>query len=248
MKTLLQHQVWTKLLAVIFSLSFLLPLSVAEARRIKFNVPEDLKPAPGRREAAASREEDSSCIINNQRLVAIVPQSNVGLTTQANPMFFFYVPKTSASALELVVQDNNKFIRQTYKPSTKSGIVAIPLTQLSLEEGKQYKWYFSIVCDQKARSRDKVVNGAIKRIANPQLMKKLENATPTERVNLYAEAGVWQDSLASLVQLLSSRPNDSELKADWEALLKAEGVKLDKVAPELLKEPLLQGEDAPQPI
>jgi hypothetical protein len=61
---------------------------------------------------------------------------------------------------------------------------------------------------------------------------------------LYANAGIWQDSIATLARLRTSRPNDPELKADWEALLKTEGTELAEV----VSAPFLQGEEAPQLI
>ncbi|MUG95302.1 DUF928 domain-containing protein [Scytonema sp. UIC 10036] len=245
MNTFLQRRLLTKSLAAVFGLSFLIPFTAAEAR-IRFNAPTNIG-VPGRRVPAGSRE-NNSCLSGNKKLTAIVPQSNIGLTTVAKPVFFFYIPpQTSNATLELVVQDENKrFFKQTYKPSGKAGFVDLPLTATSLEVGKEYRWFLSVICDREKRSSDKVVRGAIKRIQpEPQLMAKIKNATSQERVALYAQAGIWQDSLATLAQLRFSRPHDAQLKADWETLLTAEGVGLD---PELVNEPLLKGQEAPQPI
>jgi hypothetical protein len=51
---------------------------------------------------------------------------------------------------------------------------------------------------------------------------------------LYAEAGLWLDTIASLADLRNASPNDSSLVTDWEDLLKA--VNLGTVA----KEPLIK--------
>jgi hypothetical protein len=191
---------------------------------------------------------EHNCLAANQRLVAIVPKSNIVLTTSGNPSLFFYVPQTSAPQIQMVVQDqdnNQKFVKQTYTPSGKGGIVSIPLTATTLEVGKEYHWFFSVICNPKERSMDKVVNGSIKRInPEPQLLTKLKDATPKERVNIYAASGIWGDSLANLAQLLSSSPNDPDLKADWKELLTAEGVNLDKESAGLVNEPLLPQNEA----
>ena len=247
MKTFLQDRSLTAatLTAILGLSSVLIAFTPAEARII-FKAPASLG-VPGRRVAGAARDSQCSADAGSKRLTAIMPQGNVGLTTVANPVLFFYVPKTSTQAqLELVVLDENKsniVTKQYYKPSAKAGVVSIPLTTASLEVGKQYRWSFSVICDAKARSHDRVVEGAIKRIRpEAQLTTQIKNASPQELVNFYAQAGIWQDSIATLARLRMSRPSDPELKADWESLLKTEGTELADV----VTAPLLRGEEAPQ--
>ncbi|MBW4669637.1 MAG: DUF928 domain-containing protein [Cyanomargarita calcarea GSE-NOS-MK-12-04C] len=243
MKILVEHRMKKKFLAATLGLSFLIPFSSAEAR-IKFNAPTNLG-VPGRRVAGGARKQQDSCISRGELkpLTALVPKSNVGLTTAANPVLFFYIPQTSRP-LELVVQDENqKSFKQTYKSSGKAGIVGLPLTKTSLKVGSSYRWFLSVVCNPTERSNDRVVDGTIKRIQPSELLTKLNNATPTQRVNIYAEAGIWQDSLATLAALRLSNPNNAQLKSDWTTLLSAESVGL---RPEST-EPLLQGREAPQP-
>ncbi|NEU75640.1 DUF928 domain-containing protein [Hassallia byssoidea VB512170] len=243
MKSLYKQRLWAKLLFVVFGLSFLIPFTTAEAR-ITFKAPEGLQ-APGRRTAGGSRApQEKSCSSGQNPLTAVVPNSNIGRTTQANPTFFFYVPQTSAT-LELVLQDRDKEYKQTYKSSEKGGIVSFPFNQASLEVGKVYRWSFSIVCNPKERSKDKFVEGAIMRVkTEPQLASKLATASPQESANLYAEFGIWQDSVASLAKSLSSNPNNAELKAEWQALLSSKSVGLDN----LVNEPLLPGQLKPEVI
>jgi hypothetical protein len=243
MKILVEQKLWSKSLAAILGLSFLIPFSSAEAG-IKFNAPTDLG-VPGRRVAGGARKEQDACISKGQLkpLTALVPKSNLGLTTAANPVLFFYIPPTS-QPLELVVQDGNKkILEQTYKSSGKAGVVGLPLTKNSLKVGSSYRWFLSVVCNQEERSNDRVVNGTIKRIQPSDLLAKLNKATPTQQVNIYAEAGIWQDSLATLAALRLSSPNNAQLKSDWTTLLSAEGQDLARVS----TEPLLRGREAPQP-
>lgn len=242
MKSLYKQRLWAKLLFVVFGLSFLIPFTAAEARII-FKAPEGLQ-APGRRIAGGSRSpQEKNCSLGQNPLTAIVPNSNIGLTTQANPTLFFYIPQTSAT-LELVLRDQDKEYKQTYKSSEKGGIVSIPFNK-ALEVGKEYRWSLAIVCNPEQRSKDKFVQGAIKRVkTEPQLASKLATATPQERANLYAQAGIWQDSLASLAQSLSSNPSNAELKAEWQALLTSKSVGLNN----LVSEPLLPDKQKPQVI
>jgi hypothetical protein len=243
MKSLYKQRLWAKLLFVVFGLSFLIPFTAAEAR-ITFKAPEGLQ-APGRRVAGGSRApQERNCSSGQNPLTAVVPNSNIGLTTQANPTFFFYIPQTSAT-LELVLRDQDKEYKQMYKSSEKGGIVSIPFNKTPLEVDKVYRWSLSIVCNPKERSKDKFVEGAIVRVKTvAQLASKLATASPQERANLYAEAGIWQDSLASLAQSLSDNPSNAELKAEWQALLTSKSVGLDN----LVSEPLLFGQQKPQVI
>ncbi|MGI8503456.1 MAG: DUF928 domain-containing protein [Hassallia sp.] len=243
MKFFRKRRLWAKLLFIVFGSSFLIPFTSAEAR-ITFKAPEGLQ-APGRRVAGGSRApQEKNCSSGQNPLTAVVPNSNIGLTTQANPTFFFYVPQTSAT-LELVLHDQDKEYKQTYKSSEKGGIVSIPFNKTSLEVDKVYRWSFSIVCNPKERSKDKFVEGAIKRVkTGEQLATKLATASPQELANLYAEAGIWQDSLFSLAQSLLSNPNNGELKAEWQTLLTSKSVGLDN----LVSEPLLPDQLKPQVI
>ncbi|WP_414581826.1 DUF928 domain-containing protein [Scytonema sp. PCC 10023] len=247
MKTFLQDRSLTAatLTAILGLSSVLIAFTPAEAR-ITFKAPTALG-VPGRRVAGAARDSQCFADTGSKRLTAIMPQANLGLTTVANPVLLFYVPKTSTQAqLELVISDENKsnvLSKQYYKPSGKAGVVSIPVTTASLEPGKQYRWSFSVICNPKARSHDRVVEGAIKRIQpGDQLATQLKNASPQQLPHFYAQAGIWQDTIATLVRLRTSRPNDPELKADWEALLKTEGTELAEV----VSAPLLQGQEAPQ--
>ena len=95
-------------------------------------------------------------------------------------------------------------------------------------------WYFSLICNPSDSTADVTKEEFIERIAlDSQLASKLEKATLREKVDLYAEAGIWQDTLTTLAQLRQENPNDSALKAEWESLLKS--VALEEVA----KEPLI---------
>lgn len=241
MKTPVKHRFWSRSVTAILGLSFLIPFAAAEAR-ITFKAPIGLG-VPGRRVAGGSRsieQKEHQCVQNqNQRVVALVPKSNVVLTTEKHPVLFFYVPQTTAQ-LELVVQDKSqKFTKQSYKPSSQGGVIGVPLNQASLEVGQEYRWFFSIICNPKERSKDQEVEGVIQRVnIEPQLSAKLNSATPNERVNIYAQAGLWQNSVADLARLLSTSPNDPNLKSDWQQLLTSEGVNLDKEVAGLANEPI----------
>jgi Domain of Unknown Function (DUF928) len=254
MITTMSQKLWLLILTPTVGFTFLLPDKIAVAQvkneplpntvgrptrtiqsgtRIRLNLPP--LGAPGRRIHDATR--GLSCLARSQRLKALLPKSNVGLTTVANPTLYVFIPQNSAAEMELAIQDENDQIiyQQKYQPSIKAGIVGLNLPPNSLAVGKTYRWNLSIICDSEDRSLDQIIQGTIKRVENPSLMKKLEQATPYERLHLYAEAGIWYDALDTLARLRYSNPNNLQLKANWEDLLTAPGVELDK---KLAQEPL----------
>ncbi|MBW4560568.1 MAG: DUF928 domain-containing protein [Mojavia pulchra JT2-VF2] len=194
---------------------------------------------PGRRIGGGTRGECSS---NAGRLMALVPENNLGLTKQAYPNFLFYLPRTATPrTVEFVLQDDKR--RSVYEANfttpSSGGVINFSLPDSAflppLTIGKKYNWYLSMICDPENRATDVVVHGWIKRVETDSVLtKKLQQTSPLGRVTLYAQAGLWQDALGTLAELKYTRPNDSQLAASWIQLLKSE--KLDAIA----QEPLLK--------
>ena len=212
---------------------------------IRTPVQRKIPPTGAERESSAPVA--SQCLQGKLPLTALIPESQIGLTTVANPALFFYVPQTSAPELELVVQNENdqNVHTQTYKSNNKAGIVRLRLPVNSLAVNKQYKWKLSLICNPQDKSQNKAVAGLVQRVLpNAQLIKKLQQATRQERAFVYAEAGVWYDALATVAQLRYLRPNNQELASDWEGLLTANSVALNQ---QIAQQPLLPQLEALQP-
>ena len=191
-------------------------------RNIQFNAPDSLG-IPVRRVSAATRG-GGSCTSSNQPIIALAPLEDPQITTFSYPTLFFYLPQTNAQTLELVLQDENQEVisKATFKTPAKSGIVSVRPANLTpeLKVGKTYRWFFSVLCDQKERSRDLVVQGSIVRLApDEKLQRDLIKADMRERANIYALSGSFTDALTNLAQLRRQRPNDADLKTDWQDLL-----------------------------
>ncbi|MBD2436782.1 DUF928 domain-containing protein [Nostoc sp. FACHB-110] len=242
MNQFLSKQLSTKIISGILGLSLLSSIAPAQAQ-IRIKLPN--LGVPGRRVPGGSRGEN--CVAKNQRLTALVPKSNLALTTVANPTLYFYIPENKATELELIIQDENdqEVYKQNYKPNGSAGVVGINLPNNTLATDKMYRWNFSIICNTQDRSLDKLVEGGIKRIENSSLMSKLEKASLQERLNIFAEAGIWQDVLDTLAQLRYSHPQDTVFKEDWESLLTSQGVEFDQ---QLAQAPLVKEQNVMQPI
>lgn len=192
---------------------------------------------PGRRESAASRS--ASCLETGLPPTPLTPRTDLQLTTAAYPSFFVYVPQNSAQALEFVLEDNTsnqELYKTTLKPNKQSGIVRVNFPKNanlpSLQNGKEYAWSFSVVCDTQNRDKDIEVTSSIQRIQiDPNLAIQLQKAQPRERAALYATSGIWQDTLTTVADLRRTNPNDLGVKTDWEDLLKSVGLEQIAKAP-----------------
>ncbi|OCQ97392.1 hypothetical protein BCD64_21340 [Nostoc sp. MBR 210] len=187
------------------------------------------------------------CLQGNIPFTALIPESQLGLTTVSNPSLFFYVPQTSAPELELVVQNETEqeVYTQKYKPNNKAGIISIRLPVNSLAVNKQYKWTFSVICNPTDKSQNKVVAGVVQRVLpDLQLVKKLQQANRQERAVLYAAAGIWHDALATVAQRRYLFPNNPEIASDWQELLTTPGIRLNQ---KIVQQPLISPPEALQP-
>jgi len=210
-------------------------------------------PAPGQRQGAGSR---GSCPDVAKPLTALVPiiqetsdggnsptpeittsDSVFGLTVAEHPTFWFYVPYSLNSpppvlSVEFVLQDENS--KEVYKSvlttsENSPGVfgVELPSTAPPLEVGRRYNWYFVIYCGN--WDLHNYVGGWVERVElNPSLKTQLEQATPLQKVALYAKAGIWHEAVTSLGKLRRENPQNAALMADWNELLKS--VDLEAIA------------------
>ncbi|MEM9003883.1 MAG: DUF928 domain-containing protein [Cyanobacteria bacterium P01_F01_bin.86] len=184
----------------------------------RLNLP-DLR-APGNRESGATRS--TTCIASNENLVALIPDSNYGLTESGYPTFYFYLPPTDAPLVKFVVYNettNELFYEGQFRIKGESGVLGVTLPnnglQKSLEVGQSYVWYLSVVCDPDAidQSANPVVEAMVERV-DP--LPEVAQSAATDLPRVYAEAGIWYDALAASANL---RQQDDG--AAWNTLLNA---------------------------
>jgi hypothetical protein len=203
-----------------------------------YNPPDP--PPPGPTDRGGTR---SSFVQQEKPLTALIPKTQLGLTVAKYPTFFIYVPQASEqTAVFTLLDEDNKIVYETQVTlPSQAGVVSFSLpdtgTLAPLKVGKPYHWYFSTVYDFDNRSKDHLVQGWIQRVEpSSDLARKLELADSKNRPAIYAAAGIWHETLASLAQLRRSTPNDATLAQQWEELLKSDAVRLNTIA----KEPLLE--------
>ncbi len=198
---------------------------------------------PGRRAGGGTRGDD--CIQGSiPFLLALLPRTNLGLTTHAYPRFFWYVPQTTAQQAEFQLFQVNNPVNDPVNAATQApkllyeATVAITggnqITSLRLPnrpdippltKGQDYQWSLSLICDPNNRDRDLRVEGWVQRVAdNWDTSPEFQSVNPYDRVAHYAEQGIWFDALATLHDLRCRQPQDETLAATWEGFLASVGL------------------------
>jgi hypothetical protein len=199
--------------------------------------PPTSNPAPTSTIGGGRRGSDGQCLkdqniqprtdknkkLLEQQLIPLLPPNKFGLTVSSNPTFFAYVPKTSAIAVEFTLENHQGkgIARKRLALTSTPQIVNVQFEKTPLEIGKDYKWLISVVCET-GDPEDAFSEGIIRRIQpEPTLLRKLEKASAIERVHIYAKFGIWHEAIADLANLRLSQPNNTDLKASWQTLLKS---------------------------
>lgn len=210
-------------------------ISAAIAQRtIQLRLP-DIS-APGNRESGSTRS--TTCIAPRDNLVALVPETNYGLTQAAYPTFYFYVPPTEAEQVKFVLLNDatNELVYEgRFSMQGRSGIASVSLPnnglQQPLEVDQTYVWYLAVVCDPADPSADVVVEGYVGRVAPLVTTAEAELA---ELPALFASEGLWYDALTASAALKADNST-----SEWNTLLDAVGLN------ELIPLPLLTDDLTP---
>lgn len=220
---------------VAISLLSLLSISITNGstRAIAQSVLPDPGGLPARREGAGTR----GC--STKGLTALVPTSNLGKTLAEYPTFFVYIPENTAQAAEIGLEDENgrQLYYTTIEKRLESGFFTFTMPtnaeSLPLELGKNYKWYFQLLCGEEPGG---FVEGWVRRVApNNSLENELIQASQRDRIRIYAREGMWYDAIKILAELRQATPEDLTVIADWKTLLKE--LELEHLARELLSLP-----------
>ncbi|HHP7231586.1 MAG TPA: DUF928 domain-containing protein [Xenococcaceae cyanobacterium] len=194
----------------------------------------------------ASRGEQCVTGIDNSEvsLIPILPAIDQRLTIASHPTFLVHLPQTSAQQVFLTIQDENEaYSYQTILPiSGESGIISVTLPETAppLNIGKNYQWSIALICEEGLKPDSPIVQGSVVRVQAPRELTKSESAessqggvslteqssqiNPIEQANLYAEAGIWYETILTLAQLRKEQPDNAELQSIWEQILTSIGL------------------------
>jgi hypothetical protein len=198
---------------------------------------------PGRLEGAGTR---SGCPTSGE-FTLLLPPNYSGLTLQASPSFYMYVPTRCQVPVELTLLDKQQqevLYQTTMETTGVPGVVRVDLDNSqapALEIGKTYYWEATLVMsgDIGDRSQDVYDFGWIRRVeATENFQRQLQNASDLEKAKLLAETGIWYDAVDLMAELRlhsenNCSPTDGEISSNsvadqWQELLRS--VNLDRVA------------------
>jgi hypothetical protein len=167
------------------------------------------------------------------RLSVLAPD-HTGLTVQEQPSLYWYLSKSTTYPIDLTIIDNQTIrplVEKRLSGPIQPGVQRVQLADfgLRLSPGVPYRWSVALVVDPENRSRDILAAGFIERVALPEVRRaQLAGAGKARAPYIYAEAGLWYDSLAAISELIDAAPNDPLLRKQRAALL--EQVQLAEVA------------------
>jgi hypothetical protein len=199
-------------------------------------IPRD-RGLPGRREGGGTRGDclrSASASARPTTLTALMPDKNLGLTTSDTPTLFWYVPENAASAAEFILMDENdaEVYKARFRITGEAGIISLSLPEDAglppLTVGKDYHWSFALICSAQETSDNSGIiytEGWIQRIEpDAQLQARLASAAEPDRAAIYAEAGIWQDAIASLAALRRTQPTNDTVNTRWNMLMESVGL------------------------
>ena len=216
--------------------SLLLP--VLPAYSLEFPTTGD-RGAPERTQSGGRR--DDLCQLPEEKSVrAIVPYNNVSTFSGQQASLWLHVPaEIGRKEAEVFVQNPETF-EVVYQKSfflsdiEETGLIQVNLPSLDdegeplLSEEQDYFWEFAVICDASDRSRDHVAQGFIQRVENAAAANRRDTSVADTRAGTsaglrqqaeaYAEAGLWQETLAIAAQLRETEP------AVWSQLLSSVGL------------------------
>jgi hypothetical protein len=210
----------------------------------RFNQPIEDNLSPNTGGIPAQSPTRGGCTIKDQKnkeLIPLLPQNKIGRTMAEYPRFFFYLPETEAKVAEFVLQDDKgkQIYQTTLNINNSSGVigVSIPTNQniSPLQIDKNYTWSVSLICDPEDRSKDVFEKRTVRRVeVSADIRSQLDSADQRLKAVIYAQTGIWQDALSTLVAARRANLNDADLATDWKILLDSVnlgGIVAEPIAP-----------------
>ncbi len=157
----------------------------------------------------------------------MAPTQFVGLTSNANPTVWIYVPNTTAKTLEFSLFTQEKEgLYQTNLPVKAAGLLKVTLPPtIALATGKPYYWTAALVCNPERRTEDWVVGSWIQRQSlTANLRNQLAHATVEQRIKLYTQSGCWYEAFNTFLDLQQMEAASPNGKALWSHLLSTAGL------------------------
>ena len=160
--------------------------------------------------------------------LTVLTPDQTAFTVQEQPSLFWYQSDSADVPFELTLLTRNTVqpLLRLQLPSAR-GIQRLNLADhnVKLVPGVEYEWVVALVVDPKNRSKDVVAGGWIERVEpSTSLRSRLENASAEDLPSVYAEEGIWLDTLTAISALIDAHPKDRPLQEARAGLLDQVGL------------------------
>ncbi|MDX2240749.1 MAG: DUF928 domain-containing protein [Leptolyngbyaceae cyanobacterium bins.302] len=162
-------------------------------------------------------------------IMALLPQSYMGMTVSAHPTILVYLPVSTAKEMVFSLKDEagNLQHQMTLPAPGISGIVAVklPETVTPLEIGKNYQWFLALKVNGELNPSTPYVDGWVQRIQpDAALATALQDPNLLKRAAALGAKGVWYDCVAIMAMLRTTQSGSEALAKDWADLLASVGL------------------------
>lgn len=173
---------------------------------------------PGRRVGGGTRSEQ--CLADNQALIALNPENNLGITAKSNPTLYFSIPALNqAREAEFVLTDSQgKLIHSTLVTvAQKPQLLSIQLPEDAIATEQNYQWSFSLMCNPQDYTQDVILTGWLQRVEMEAELTTTANQL--EKVMALKQQELWLDAIAMLIELRQAQPENGEIEQQWQQAL-----------------------------
>ena len=227
-----------RILSIAITIVFLtqLPLNAQESKNsyltsFKGAFDPPMRDKPLATQGGASRGEQCISVASDSKAIIspILPAPSQRLTVVSHPTFLAHFPKTSAKKVFLRIKDHSEeYDYTTELPITGQGgiiSVTLPPDAPALETGQTYQWLLAVICEDQLRPDSPMVQGSVKRVSTTITSSEpIKAMTQLQQAAMYAEEGIWYETISILAQLREEQPEDSNLFLIWEKLLTSVGL------------------------
>ena len=195
--------------------------------------PKDVDGVTDRLEGTGSRT-----LFGEPPKLTVIAPSRAGWTSNAQPVLYWYVSQDIESPVDVSITEmpdsSGKVLLEIKLEGVEAGFNRLDLRTkgVNLKLDVKYDWNITFTWPPQAMQEAAgfepipVMSRAtlIRKEASPELRQQVVEAKPESLPGLYAQAGFWYDSLATLGTLIEQNP-DSRLYPNWRAsLLKQESL------------------------
>ncbi len=210
-------------------------VSQARGSRIRFVPPADKSTL--RSQGSGSRGCEDS--LQENLVTLLIPSKDyIGQTVSGHPTFFWHLSQPVSVPMKFTLREPGVakplYVKQVDSPKVGTIQIELPKDLPELVSGRKYGWSVTLECNPRRPSANPYFYSWIERVpATPVLEQQLAAATsqtssPPEtlrkRALIYAQAGLWYNSLADISTAVTANPNNSSLQEDFLDLLAQVGL------------------------